>query len=167
MGKRMGLIAMRATQKSLARKLGERRRVEVHSGVNHVAGLRAQELEGFHYLTASAVLRAFDPLAVSRFDRGPLRRSFAHYFAVFVRNASAIGALPKQNLIPPRALEALSFNLRSHWRSVSPHDDEKIAVLPSQIGAGQPDARNPCHDFVKVRGQALIHAMASIALWEV
>jgi hypothetical protein len=57
--------------------------------------------------------------------------------------------------------------LRSHWRSLSPHDDEKIAVLPSQIGAGQPDARNPCHDFVEVRGQALIHAMASIALWEV
>jgi hypothetical protein len=33
--------------------------------------------------------------------------------------------------------------------------DETIAVLPSQIGAGQPDAQNPCHDFVRVHRQTL------------
>jgi hypothetical protein len=45
--------------------------------------------------------------------------------------------------------------LRYHRRSLSPHDDKKIAVSPSHIGAGQPDARNARHDFVKVRGHAM------------
>src|SRR5262249_42628005 len=119
-------------------------------------GWSRQELEGFLYLAALRFPRAFDPLAVRRFYCGPFGRSFAHHLAVFVRNASAIGALPEQNLIPPCALEALSFNLRYHRRSLSPHDDKKIAVSPSHIGAGQPDARNARHDFVKFRGHAMV-----------
>src|SRR5262249_192225 len=56
-------LAMRASQKRLAREIGEGRRAEFHSHMNHAVGSWAHVLEGFHWLTTFVVSRAIDSLA--------------------------------------------------------------------------------------------------------